>query len=612
MNIIDLPGVVTTYHRTYWGNSGEHPGGYIQYYYGSGPESHDGNASTYYGISQLASGKDREFGACSATVTHTWPTPVAVGEVYSKMYGQSNAYTGNYANRGVNPQILHRMQLRISGVWTTVWQYTDPYYPGDAQANEVKTSTPTITGDWTNVTGFRVYSYAASYTYEGGRTSRTWAYIYDMSAVPTDLVVEVDTLDIRGTVWTVPDFDWTVEIPDPLALVAQHDGVVLPLTIDLADVQWVAIDVWSSQYMSISKKYPGYEPNVPLTPDGVLTFHFIPGDRDPWMIGEIRRLNQWVTLYWWVGSHGNYGAYESLYTQFTPATTDPLVLYIGSLRVVNVKAYSFEVIYPDRDLNTGYSYTNPYGEQQYLDLYGDLTLNAPTISISPFIVLDDILDGPLHMDGRLLDNTFNNARFIPPHPLHLGIYAIGPNDAHFIPDGESGDFHLSIIIGLDENTWTQLASMDLVSTLYDDVNIDITQIPDYAAFFAMTATVNDPYVFETRIVRPGTLGLNTRLVVDPHTGIGATIVRYIKDPITTGGCPQCGTFLYKEYGARELQTDDVFTGRNFSIRGEEKYFWCSRCNFPVKVKRHASMKKGSFAGWGMKYDEIRADASGDA
>jgi len=120
----------------------------------------------------------------------------------------------------------------------------------------------------------------------------------------------------------------------------------------------------------------------------------------------------------------------------------------------------------------------------------------------------------------------------------------------------------------------------------------------------MTLNAPTPVVSRRVYLPPITIGYPV-----PTNNLAVTVVRYIKDPIATGGCPQCGTFLYKEYGAKELESDDVFTGRNFSIRKEDKFYFCARCNFPVKPKRHPSMKKGSYAGWGMKYDEIEAGES---
>jgi len=594
MNIINQPGTVHSSRRRYWGNSGENTGGYTQYYYGSEPVSYDGNASTFYGISQLASGKDREFGACSVEVTHTWPTPITLGEVSAKIWSESNAYTGNYANRGTNPQINQKIELYLNGSWTTVWSYTDPYYPGDAQNNETKLSTPYVEGTWTLCTGLRITSYAASYTYEGGRTSRTWAFIYDVAASPTDIVVKPDTLQMTGSAWGPFSFSWTVEISDPLALVVQHDGVILPLVVDLSDAQWIAVDVWSNQYMNIPVVWPFNDPSS-LTPDGLLELNLIKTGGNVYRIPiEVRTQSQWDTHYHWVGDLDQ--RVTTVYVIAIPAGPGVLELYVGSLRTVHVKAVSFNVIYPDRELNTGYSYTNPWGAATYLDLIGDLTLNLPTLSISS----TEIVEAPLNIEQRILDNTFNN-RTVYPKTLDLGIYALAPGDILLHPDTE--ELHIEYV--KDAFTWQQLTSLDLTVNL-NESDTAVVQENDLAGFFAMGVTLNTPGTLSTS----GTvqvLQLNSAIVVDPHTGVGATIVRYIWDPVSTAGCPMCGTFLYKKNG-RSLTSGMVTSGRNFEAAIDDTYTRCGKCGFLVKNSRHTAHHDGDRSGWGITYVEIRADA----
>jgi len=591
-NIIDQPGVVHSASRTWFTQGGvEQGGGYSQYFYGTGPDSYDGDYSTYYGISQLASGEGHEWGVCSATVDHTWTTPTTLGEFSAKIYGQSNAYSGNYANRGVQPQIYHSIKFRMGGVWTEVWSYTDPYYGGDSQPSEEHTSTPTVTGTWNNVTGIRVYSYACSYTYEGARTSRTWAFIYDVSAAPANLdaTVQPDTLEMNGTAWGTFTANIVVELSDPLILTSLRYDPVLPYKLDLSLTDWIAADVYSVEYvtdpqldpldnrfMAIIFEDEGGESgfvwsrNIEIRTADVWETHLMricdiePYNRDT--IVEMR-----VALSW--------GAY--LY--------EPWTVYLNNVRSIVVHAVDFNrVACPSNALN-------PWGEATYLDLQGDLNVLQPSLSISS----TEIVESPIEITGRILDNTFNNARFYA-DTLELGIYALAPGDALVHPD----DVPLEIVLIWDEEVWRQLTSLDLALT----VNEPETEVgPDYSSSFALALTLHSPYAYPTHFVRPQTLQLNAISASGvPNSPLHVDIVRYIKDPVTTGGCPQCGTFLYKEYGARQLDSDDVFTGRNFSIRGEDKFYFCARCNFPVKVKRHPSMRKGSYAGWGMKYDEIKA------
>jgi hypothetical protein len=90
--------------------------------------------------------------------------------------------------------------------------------------------------------------------------------------------------------------------------------------------------------------------------------------------------------------------------------------------------------------------------------------------------------------------------------------------------------------------------------------------------------------------------------ISPAVGsLTPTIQRTIRDPIQTGGCPQCGTFLYDT--GRSMQTEQVIHGRNWEDRDEDDYIRCARCSFPVKVRRHPSYPEGSWVGWGLRYDE---------
>ena len=93
----------------------------------------------------------------------------------------------------------------------------------------------------------------------------------------------------------------------------------------------------------------------------------------------------------------------------------------------------------------------------------------------------------------------------------------------------------------------------------------------------------------------------------PNNNLAVTIVRYIYDPIVTGGCPQCGTFMYE--GGRQIPGTVVKRGRNFDIdkgRREDRYVRCHRCGFILHKDRHVSQTDGSRTGWGMKYTEVEA------
>jgi len=109
-----------------------------------------------------------------------------------------------------------------------------------------------------------------------------------------------------------------------------------------------------------------------------------------------------------------------------------------------------------------------------------------------------------------------------------------------------------------------------------------------------------------RITAAGPNGLS------PTLGwLWVTVTRYIKDPIRTGGCVQCGTFLYLE-GGRPIRGTVVKTGRNFDIdkgRREDRYIRCGRCGWINHRDRSSHLGEGSKAGWGLKYDEVEAGES---
>ena len=90
--------------------------------------------------------------------------------------------------------------------------------------------------------------------------------------------------------------------------------------------------------------------------------------------------------------------------------------------------------------------------------------------------------------------------------------------------------------------------------------------------------------------------------------IAPTIVRYIKDPVVTGGCPQCGSFVYTKR-SRKVDGVAIRHGRNFDRNGalnEDGYVRCGRCGFIVHPKRNPSHPDGSHTGWGMRYEETEA------
>ena len=87
-----------------------------------------------------------------------------------------------------------------------------------------------------------------------------------------------------------------------------------------------------------------------------------------------------------------------------------------------------------------------------------------------------------------------------------------------------------------------------------------------------------------------------------------TITRYIDDPIVTGGCPMCGSYLYDTKRAIPVRSKAVNYGRNEDITSlqDNKYVRCGKCGFVCQTQRDLKSTKRSHLGWGLKYTEIEA------
>jgi len=209
----------------------------------------------------------------------------------------------------------------------------------------------------------------------------------------------------------------------------------------------------------------------------------------------------------------------------------------------------------------------------------------------------------------------------------------GPPDVSFDAPDTPFALSLSLLVPVAAVSYSSPGQFPLTLALpVPMVETEVTVLP---ATQALTLTLNAPSLTISSTedaAGPQTLALTLlapSLVIDSNpraptfnmllTGpnqlkpdygyLSVTIKRYISDPIRTGGCPQCGTFLYPEYGAKELRSEAVLSGRNFDIEGEDRYIRCARCNWLVKPKRSPSHRKGSYTGWGLQYDEIEAGES---
>ena len=153
---------------------------------------------------------------------------------------------------------------------------------------------------------------------------------------------------------------------------------------------------------------------------------------------------------------------------------------------------------------------------------------------------------------------------------------------------------LSLTLLVPKISKNPVPTFPLTATLHaPTVGISI----NISASLPLALTVHAPFVrrssrYHGRVL---SLRLNNPVWLDPR------IVRYIKDPVATGGCPQCGTFLYDE-GGRQMKSEMVLQGRNLEHRYEDDFMRCARCGFPVKIDRHPSYPEGSWTGWGLRYD----------
>ena len=74
------------------------------------------------------------------------------------------------------------------------------------------------------------------------------------------------------------------------------------------------------------------------------------------------------------------------------------------------------------------------------------------------------------------------------------------------------------------------------------------------------------------------------------------------DPVVTGGCPFCGTFLYVKK-SEQVRNKAVTTGRNAQVGpfSEKKFVRCGHCGFVCNMDRDIKYREGSKSGWGLKY-----------
>ncbi len=148
------------------------------------------------------------------------------------------------------------------------------------------------------------------------------------------------------------------------------------------------------------------------------------------------------------------------------------------------------------------------------------------------------------------------------------------------------------------------STLGLTVTLHDATPNVIKE----GATFNLALTLHAPTVHIS--VRRPTVQLRVYAAENSAVGdLRPRIVRYIKDPIVTGGCPQCGTFLYDD--GEYISSDAVYSGRNpdKGAFDDRRYVRCARCGWILNRDRHLRTRDGDQIGWGLKYEEIEAGGS---
>lgn len=112
-------------------------------------------------------------------------------------------------------------------------------------------------------------------------------------------------------------------------------------------------------------------------------------------------------------------------------------------------------------------------------------------------------------------------------------------------------------------------------------------------------------------VFPASFGLtiSSANTLSPTIGVlSVSITKYIKDPLRTGGCAQCGTFLYESVRGRSVRGVVIKRGRNFDQdkgRREDRYVKCGRCGWTNHLDRAVHLQPDSSrAGWGLNYEQF--------
>ena len=95
------------------------------------------------------------------------------------------------------------------------------------------------------------------------------------------------------------------------------------------------------------------------------------------------------------------------------------------------------------------------------------------------------------------------------------------------------------------------------------------------------------------------------------TGADVIVLRYLRDPEVTGGCPFCGTYLYDTKRSYSVRSKAINYGRNEDRDAlkDNKYVRCGKCGFVCQTQRDLKSNQRSHLGWGLKYPEAEQTRS---
>jgi hypothetical protein len=175
---------------------------------------------------------------------------------------------------------------------------------------------------------------------------------------------------------------------------------------------------------------------------------------------------------------------------------------------------------------------------------------------------------------------------------------------------EPGTFSLALS-GLSVHTPTVVITaaaplQGLTASLNDPTPGVLTE-PGTFALTISGLTVHVPTIVITANPNICTMGIFAGF--NPHLGsLAPQIVKFINDPVVSGGCSQCGTLLWATH-ERTIPIDSsrVAVGRNKDLNAglpDDRFQRCARCGWINNLNRNSSQPEGSKSGWAITFPEF--------